>query len=215
MLTARSLITFMTDVAIADTGEIADEFGLMPQEADNAAWHADLHWTMGASRDEPVIWQPRHGEDLDANLAAFNGNLDAPLSTAAVAEGTVAAAPAPSDGPVAAEPVLASRVTDLELSEARAYLGSGYNPRLGTSINRIADAAIEVVRDLTVGSGHPKYVTCRAIMNCAEGAPANYRALEGVNYNTVRKIANALGATGRLTRLGGGKGGRWKYGVPA
>lgn len=214
MITARHLITFITDVAIADTDEIAAEFGLTPHEADNAAWNADLHWTMGATRDEPVVWQPRWGEDLEENLAAFQGDLDAPLSLADIVGKPTTLPPAMTsdDAPAIAAPTLEVRVTELGRIEAQAYLDSGYNPKLETTIARVADRIVDLVRDLVVGERKPLYVTVRAIVKLAE---AKHGTSWLPNYNTVRKVANALGATGRLTRKGGGKGGQWKFGVPA
>jgi hypothetical protein len=225
MLTARQLLTYITDVAIADSADIAAEFGLTEGEANNAAWHADLHWTMGADRDDPVLWQPRWGEDLLDNLNAFQGDLDAPLSLTDFAADAVASSALATvadgmvdDAPVVATPALEVHVTELERVEAEAYLASGYSPRLETTIARIASNVIDAVRDLTVGDGKPRYVTCRTIMTILAPASAGNVGMAGapkVTYNTVRKVANALGATGRLIRRGGGKGGQWKFGVPA
>lgn len=210
MVTARELITYMTNVAIADSEDIAAEFGITPQQADVAAWNAGLHWTQG-SRDEPVVWQPRWGEDADENLEAYDGNLDVPLSLVDepwARDGQVT----PLDnieptGGVVAAPVMTVHVSELERTEAEAYLSSGYQPRLRTSIERIATYIVDAVRDLTVGDGKPRRVTCRDIHATMDTKGQKYE------YNTVRKIANALGAVGRLDRAGGGKGGQWRYGV--
>jgi hypothetical protein len=231
MLTARQLLAYITDVAIADSADIAAEFGLTEGEANNAAWNADLHWTMGADRDDPVLWQPRWGEDLLDNLNAYRGDLDAPLSLTDFASEAVAstaiALVIPSHvkseaATVVMAPVMDVHVTELERAEAQAYLASGYSPRLETTIGRIADKIVNAVRDLTVGGelpgDKPRFVTCRAIMRRMDDASRDTESTSKLNlpnYNTVRKVANALGATGRLTRKGGGKGGQWKFGVPA
>lgn len=208
MVTAREMLKYITDVAIADSDDIAAEFGITPREADIVAWNINLHWTMGKTREDPVTWQPRYGEELEDNLAAYNGDLDVPLS---LAEGPANLTPAPyvpdEDGPAVTAPAMDVHVTELERQEAAEYLASGYNGRLQTTIERIAVSIIDTVRTLTVGDQKPRRVTCRDIHGCMEKNGSAF------TYNTVRKVANALGAVGRLDRAGGGKGGEWRYGV--